>query len=170
MNGQVQNRQRKNLIRTILIGGGVGGALDGIAAALQFIIITGRNPVRVFQYIASGVFGVEAFASEWMAVWGVLFHFCIATGWAALFLIAFRKYERVRKHPYISGLLYGPLVWLIMSQVVLPLSNVQVPAFSIERALVAILILSLCIGLPLSVIARMRLGKEMDGARKTANG
>jgi hypothetical protein len=160
MNKPERNYPTTNLFRTILLAGMVVGTMDGVAAAIQFIVMTGRNPLRVFQYIASGIFGAGAYASDWVAVWGVLFHFCIATGWAAIFLGAYRRYVLIRKHPVVSGLLYGPVVWASMSQIVLPLSNVQLPVFSFARALVAMLILCLCIGLPLGIIAKVRLGRE----------
>jgi hypothetical protein len=160
MNRPERNYPTTNLFRTILLAGMIVGTMDGVAAAIQFIVMTWRNPLRVFQYIASGIFFAGAYASEWMAVWGVLFHFYIATGWEAIFLVAYRKYARIRKHAVVSGLLYRPVVRASMSQMVLPLSNVQLPVFSFARALVAMLILWLCIGIPLGINAKIRFGRE----------
>ena len=52
----------KSLFTTILNTGLLVGTFDAIAAVIQYIIPTIRNPVRIFEYIASGVFGMDAFS------------------------------------------------------------------------------------------------------------
>jgi protein-S-isoprenylcysteine O-methyltransferase Ste14 len=52
-------------------------------------------------------------------------------------------------------------VWAMMNLVVLPLSNVQRPkTFDPSQAIIAALILVVCIGLPVSLLARRHFGRD----------
>ncbi len=144
--------------KTILLAGLLAGTLDGLAACVDFVLRTGRSPVRVFQFIASGVFGAGAFSGgNAMAAWGVLFHYLIATSWAAAFVLAYPRLARV--NAIVLGLLYGVVVWLVMNLVVLPLSNVpqsSPTAFGVAKGMV---ILMVCVGLPIALVARRGRGR-----------
>ena len=77
-------------LRTILSAGLLAGVLDGIAAAAQAYLMRGMNPVVVFQYVARGALGRNAFDSGWLtAGLGIVFHLAIAFSWAALFFFAY---------------------------------------------------------------------------------
>jgi hypothetical protein len=95
--------------RTIGLAGLVAGTRDGLAACLDFVIRTGRSPLIVFQYIASGVLGPAACNhGRWTALLGVLFHFLIATGWAAGFFVVYPLLARIPA--VVLGLVYGVVV------------------------------------------------------------
>jgi hypothetical protein len=147
----------KDLFKAILYTGLLAGFLDGVAAILNYMIGGGKNPISIFNYIASGVFGIKmAFSGGLlMAFLGLLFHFIIATGWTTLYFLAYPKLSFLAKNKFVSGVAYGLFVWVMMSQVVLPLSNVPVnPApFDIYKAMVSIGILMVAIGLPISIRA-----------------
>lgn len=51
-------------IKTILYAGLLVGSLDITAAFLDFYISTGNGPGGVLRFIASGVFGREAFTGS----------------------------------------------------------------------------------------------------------
>lgn len=138
----------------IILTGLIAGTLDIIAAMANFFIATGKNPVRVLQFIASGVFGTDAFSDDpLMPIYGLIFHFCIATIWTALFFIAYPIAKVAAKHWILSGVVYALIVWGTMTRVVLPLSYVPQQPFEIDKALLAIAILIACIGLPISYSA-----------------
>jgi hypothetical protein len=146
----------KDLFKAILYTGLLAGLLDGVAAILNYMIGGGKNPVVIFNYIASGVFGREAFSGGLlMALLGLLFHFIIATGWTTLYFLAYPKIYFLAKSRIVSGIAYGLFVWVVMSQVVVPLSHVPVnPApFDIYKTMVSIGILIVAIGLPISIRA-----------------
>src|SRR5688500_17155151 len=70
---------KRNFWRTILFSGLLVGSLDITAALVQFYIKTGKDPLIVLKYIASAVFGKDAYAGgNKMAIYGLLFHFIIA--------------------------------------------------------------------------------------------
>ena len=144
----------KNLIPAVLLTGLVAGILDITAVCIQYFINTGKGPGNVLRYIASGVFGKKAFAGgTTMAVWGLFFHFIIAFALTIFFFWLYSKISWIRKNKIVSGLLYGIFSWLITNLLIVPLSLAPAPPFIISKALVAILILMLCIGLPISLMA-----------------
>ena len=140
----------------ILWTGLVAGVLDGLAAIALFLIRGGRAPARIFNYIASGVFGPAALSGGMpMALAGVGFHLVIAIGWTTLFFLVAQRWEALRRHVVAAAVGYGVFVWVMMSQVVLPLSRVQMAARTdVTQAVIAALVLIGCIGAPISIGAR----------------
>ena len=137
-----------------MVAGLVAGTLDGLAAALLYVIKSGKDPLNVYRFIASGVFGKDAFAGGVpMALWGIFFHYVIATGWALLFFATYPRLAILGSKKVISGIGYGLFVWLMMNLVVVPLSNVQSGPMTINGVITGILVLMLCIGLPISFLA-----------------
>lgn len=141
----------------------LAGTLDILAAMLSYVIQTGKNPVAVLKFVASGVFGTEAFSGgTGMAVWGLVFHYAIAFGFAALFGWVYPKWAFLRKSPVVAGLGYGVFVWLVMNLLVVPLSQAPKMPFRLGGALLSVVILMGCVGLPISLVtsrfyARRRL-------------
>jgi len=144
----------KNLIKTILVTGLLAGTLDILAACANAYIRSGTSPIRVLQFVASGLFGTDAFSGGLkMAFWGLLMHFLIALTWTLVFFLAYPKISFLSKHKMFSGILYGIFVWLAMNFVVLPLTAVPKFPFNISQAIVGAVILILMIGLPISFFA-----------------
>ena len=144
---------RPSPFKTILLAWFLAGTLDAAAAVGNYLIATGGNPIRVFQFIASGVFGREAFSGGMtMALWGGFFHYAIALGWTVFFFIMYPKIPILARNKYLTGLAYGLFVWLAMNFVVLPLSNVNRAPFDFMRAIQGIAILMACVGLPISLV------------------
>ena len=77
----------KNLTLNVLKAGVIVGTLDILAAFIQFYSKTQKNPIVVLNFIASGIFGKEAFTGgNKMAAFGLFFHYVIAFGFTLLFL------------------------------------------------------------------------------------
>ncbi len=147
------SRRPQKPFKTIALTGFLAGTLDGAAAVLQYVISGGQDPKSVFMYIASGVFGREAFSGgAAMAWWGIFFHYGIALSWTALFFFVYPRFTLLSRNRFISGLAYGVFVWLAMNLMVLPLSNVPPLRFDIARAFLGTVILMFCVGLPISLI------------------
>ena len=147
---------KPSLLKVILIAGLLAGTLDIIAACVNaYINNPNSTPDKVLRFIASGVFGKKAFAGgATMAAWGLLFHFIIATGFAALFVLAAQKIKFLTRNFVLIGLLYGLLVWLIMNRVVVPMSETPAQPFVWRKAIVAMLILMFMIGLPIAWVTK----------------
>lgn len=140
----------------ILLTGLIAGVLDGAGAVIVYLIRGGRTPERIFNFIASGVFGSAAMTGGTPMVFaGIGFHMIIAMGWTVLFFLAARQFEALRRHWIAAAVGYGILVWILMNKVVLPLSRVQMAATTTWNSIiVGALVLVVCIGFPISLGAR----------------
>ena len=148
------NKQHVESIKTIAISGFIAGTLDIAGAIVVYSILLDKTTaVRILQSIASGVFGKAAYAGGIeTALYGLLFHYIIATSWAAGYFLIFPVISFLQKQKIICGLLYGIVVWLMMNLLLLPLFNVKMPLFTLQGVLIGIGILMFCIGLPISLI------------------
>jgi hypothetical protein len=146
------NQDIRGLFKAIFVAGLVAGTLDIIAAMIQ-TLINNRTQLELFQFIASGVFGKKAFMGGLpFAFLGLLFHYVIAFSWTILLFLIYPKLKLHFVNIVITAVGYGVFVWLIMNQLVLPLSNAPPIPFSISRAVTAALILIGAIGVPLSLL------------------
>ena len=103
-------------------GGLACGVLD-ITSALVGYGLRGVPPMRIFQSVAAGALGRDAFQGGMRtAALGFFFHFLIAFTAAAVYYFASRRIAFLNAHPVTSGLLYGEMVFLFMHFVVIPLS------------------------------------------------
>src|SRR5215813_2225601 len=101
----MSNRQA---VSTILKAGLIAGTCDAIAASLQFFIMVGKNPIVVWDYVASAALGKDP--DPMVAVAGLFFHYCIATSWAALYYFIYPKVARVSRNFVLNGVVYACFV------------------------------------------------------------
>jgi hypothetical protein len=135
----------------ILKAGFLAGLLDILAAFANFYFKTGKNPVVVLKFIASGIFGRAAMSGGTeMMVLGLLLHFLIALLFAVFFFKIVSKILTANSGKLLTGVLYGLFIWLVMNLIVVPLSNAPKLPFDIQSAIVNATILVLCVGLPIS--------------------
>ncbi|MGV8093560.1 MAG: hypothetical protein AB2L24_17000 [Mangrovibacterium sp.] len=143
----------KGLPKIILFAGLLTGTLDILAAIIQTYLY-GGNPVKMFQYITSGVFGEKSFAGGLTyAFYGLAFHYAIAFAWTILFFLIYPKMKFLKRNRLLTGTGYSVFIWVVMNLVVLPLSNVPQSPFHIQSAVTDMLILMAAVGLPLSYLA-----------------
>ena len=148
----MQPQNTKGLILTILLTSLIAGTLDGLAAV--FILAKGQAAM-VFKYIASAVYGKQAFAGGSEMIWaGVAFHYLIAAIFTILFFVLYDLIPVIRKRAFLIAVIYGIFVWAVMNLLVLPLTQVT-NTITLEGAIKNILILIVCIALPI-VLMRHR--------------
>jgi hypothetical protein len=139
----------------IFWGGLIAGTLDIVAACVTAWLRGGTSPVRVFQFIASGLLGASSFTGgAKTAALGLALHFLIATGATAVFYFASRKWFFLIEHPITAGLLYGVAVYAFMNFVVIPLSLVSQRPVPLSGRIIGLLIIMFCVGLPVALIVR----------------
>jgi hypothetical protein len=136
--------------KVILLTSLLVGTLDALAA----IVIYRADPIRMFQFIASGAFGAgEAFSGgTLMVILGIIFHYLIAASWVILFFLIYPASAMLKKNKYVTGVVYGIFIWIIMNQVIIPLSEIPQSAFDLKGALIGASILIFAVGLPTSLI------------------
>jgi hypothetical protein len=143
-----------NTMLAVLWAGFACGVLD-ITAALVVYGYFGAKPVRLLQGIASGLLGPKAFDGGLAtALLGLLFHFLIAFGAAAVYFAASRAIRPLIQYAVVSGVLYGVAVYFFMNRIVLPLSAAAKRPFSMKLMIVGVVIHIFCVGLPISLIVR----------------
>ncbi|HKC35804.1 MAG TPA: hypothetical protein VKB95_07065 [Chitinophagaceae bacterium] len=160
--------------KAVLTTGLIAGALDATAASIQFYINTNKEPVRVFRYIASAVFGAQTKTGglySWGAL-GLLFHFLIATTWALIFFLCYRQIKKLIGNKYVAGIVYALFVWCIMNFLVVPIAfhtDLGMQATNLfsqarlKNSLIAMGILIIAIGLPISLLANRYYSKNNSG-------
>lgn len=142
-------------IKAVVIGGLIGGALD-LVFALVFAASNGIAAQRLLQIIASGAFGKAAMDMGAVgAICGALFHFGLALIWAALFAVIAGRVRVVAAKPWLSGPIFGVVVFFAMRLVVLPLSAYPFPVkFTMPGALYDLLSHMFLFGLPIALANR----------------
>lgn len=154
---------RPNAAGAVLWGGLAAGVLD-LAAALTTSALRGIAPVRVLQSISSGLLGAESYnGGSATAALGVLLHFVIAFGAAAVYYAASRRLGFLVRRPFVAGPLYGVAVYLFMNFVVLPLSAFpHAVAVAPGRLATGLAVHILCVGLPIALAARAAVRRPRE--------
>jgi uncharacterized membrane protein YagU involved in acid resistance len=137
------------------------GTLDISAALFYYYIRTGKDPENVLRFVASGVFGKDAFSGGTiMSIYGLAFHFLNAFLFTVFFFWIFPKLKLLSKNRILTAIGYGIFIWAVMQLIVLPLSKIGVTSFTLKSASIAISILIVCIGLPLSFMAKTKTAQN----------
>jgi hypothetical protein len=140
--------------QAVLSAGVLCGVLD-LAAAFVSSGLRGASPIRVLQFIGSGILGRPSFdGGVASASLGLLSHFLIAFSASAAFYAASRKLDFLTQRAVISGIVYGVLVYFFMNRIVVPLSAAPRLEFSVVSLFTGLGIHMVCVGLPISLIVR----------------
>lgn len=147
---------------TILKAGFLVGCLDGVFALLvQFSAIREFAPVRLFQGIAMGLLGEDAYAGgAATALLGLLLHFIIAHAWAAAYVVApgrsalLRSATRTGFGAVAVGAGFGAVVWLVMNFLVKPVGGI--PPTPLASGMFTVMLggHALVVGVPIVAVAR----------------
>lgn len=145
---------RSRAIPTIAWATLTAGVLDIISAFL-LSYPKGVGPIRVLQGVAAGLIGRESAINGGLATagLGLAIHFFIAFVVATVFYATSRRLVFPTRHPVVSGLLYGVVVYGFMYWIVMPLAYPVVRP-SISRDVTAVCVHMLLIGLPIALIVR----------------
>ncbi len=143
--------------KSILLGGLVAGALD-ITYAMIAAAAAGRSPARPVQGVASGLLGAAAFdGGAAIFTLGMVLQMFIACSAAAVYFVASTRIALLRERVLLPGSIFGVLVYLVMSFVVVPLSAFPFELSHPARAvIVGLLVHVVLVGLPIATFVRRR--------------
>lgn len=80
-------------------------------------------PTRLAQNIAAGLLGKRAFAGGMNTVLlGLLLHYAMMSVMVGVYYLLSRRFAGLREHPWRYGSLYGVVLYVVMNEIVLPLS------------------------------------------------
>lgn len=148
----VADQEHAGALKTILYAGLAVGVLDGIAASVN-AGFGGVSPIRVFQYVASGLLGRASFEGGLAtAALGLLLHFTVALGASAVFYAASRFMPILTRMPLVFGPIYGVIVFFVMREIVSPLSRTTPGPPTIKGTVIMIIVHVLFVGLPIALI------------------
>jgi hypothetical protein len=150
-------------LKTVLLAWLLVGTLDITSATIQYMIMGGTNPVNILVYISSSIYGPQAkeIGPPSMAILGLALHYLIALIWTLVFFFLYPRIPAMSKNRVVTAIIYGYFMQVIMSQLVVRLSNIGGRPFNLQSFLISGGILVVAIGLPLSFIAyRHYYGKK----------
>lgn len=121
----------------LVLAGLLTGLSDGLFACVLFAGFYGITITRLWQGVASVPMGPAALeGGTRTALIGVAMHFGVAFAWSAVFLLLFQSSAWLRRQTRSRGgvlkvaAVYGPLVWVMMSIVVIPLLTGRPPTIA----------------------------------------
>lgn len=139
-------------VPAILVGGVVVGVVD---LAYAILVYSPRRPILIPQHIASGVLGMKSFSGGTAsAALGVVLHFVISIGAAAVYYVASRKLRFLVHRPVTCGLVYGAAVYLVMHFVIIPLSAAAPSGLPLTYKVVEFFEHWVAVGLPIALSVR----------------
>ncbi len=149
---------KRALLPTILWTGLLAGTLDISSAFVDYYTATGKNPLWILKYIASGIYGPAALTDPGAGVMalGLFLHYLIAFSFTFFFFWIYPKIPLLAKNRIVTAILYGLFIWMVMNLVVLQLSaapHAPLNKLNPLKALKGALILITMLGLPLSFSA-----------------
>jgi len=146
-------RSRPSALRAIVLAGALAGTLDLLFASVVYGYARGGTEEGVLHSIASGWLGRRAFAGGGpTAVLGFFTHYLVATGAAAVFYAASRRFPALLRRPVPAGIVFGAGLYVFMYRVVMPLSAVPFkPSFAPGALLPALGAHVFLIGLPIAL-------------------
>ena len=156
--------------RRLIIAGLATAIVDGLWACVLSVLYD-STPKRLFQGVASTVLGKSAYdGGTRTALIGVLMHVAVAFTWSAIFLVLAMRSAQIQRVLASRGgifkvaAVYGPLIWIVMSLVVIPLLTRRPPTIN-RRWWIQLLGHIVFVGLP--IVASIARGRERhaDGAR-----
>ena len=144
------------MLRPILLATAVAGTLDILFAAM-LTLLYGREPSAMLRSVASGPFPP---ATDWGApgaILGLIVHFTLMAIMATVFVLAARRLPTLVDRPWLAGVGYGLITYVVMNWIVVPLrfgAPLPPKPMAIATQLFAHVVL---VGIPFALIAARTL-------------
>ena len=141
-----------NILIAIALSTTVAGTLD-LLSAVFLAKKRGVTVTALLQFVASGALGVNAFqGGRRAAKAGMFFHYLIALIWAVVYFLVGDHHANTLMHRLLFGALYGLVIHLVMSFVVIPLSRTPRRPFKWQPWLIQIPIHMAFVGIPIALV------------------
>jgi hypothetical protein len=149
-------------LQVIAWGAAIAGTAKLLVMLLLFRVILGHNPTQALQFITSGFIGDSAFTGGMLTVvLGGVLHFAVMFSLVWFLFVLYPLSSAIGKWKWLTGMMYGALIWCFMNFVVLPLS--YAPQSSLGALFNGWLLLAdtLLVGLPMAwLIGRYYTGRQ----------
>ena len=147
---------QRSILKPILAATLICGTLD-ILWAMILTIWRGRQIDAMLRFVASGPFPGATEMGGAGAILGLVVHYALMAVMVAVFVLVARSRPTLLDRPWLAGLVYGLITYVVMNLVVVPLRFPAAwppKALSIGTQLFAHIVL---VGWPTSYIARRSL-------------
>ncbi len=139
--------------RTIVVrglaAGIIGGFLIDAFLYLAQVLPAHGSITGLWQFVASTALGPSAFANPNSAWLGLFMHVCTSIAWGIAFSYVAHTRGGIAGHPYISGLVYGVIVMIIMDIVLMVAKSWPPP--TVQSTFTALIAHCVFFGLPVSL-------------------
>ena len=146
----------RSIARPIAIATLICGTLDILLAGILSSIY-GKGPATMLRSVASGPFPA---ATEWGAAGsalGLVTHFVLMAIMVTAFMLAARRVPALTDNPWLWGLVYGLITYVVMNLIVVPV-RFGAPLPPSTRAIITQLFAHIVlVGWPTALIARRYL-------------
>ena len=139
----------RDIIVRGLIAGIIGGILIDAFLYVATLVPQGQPITVIWQSVASTALGKGAFADPNSAWVGLCMHLATSIAWGVAFSYVAHTRPYVPQHPYVSGIVYGIIVMIIM-QIVLMVSK-SWTAPTVSSFLIDVVAHTVFFGLPVSL-------------------
>jgi hypothetical protein len=111
--------------------------VDGAFSSVLAQFVYGSGVIALWQRVAGTLIGPEALKGGMATViLGIAMHFFVAFGWSAVFVLIVARMEGIGRALTTTGgkvaiaAVYGPMIWMAMSFVVIPSLTHQPPVIT----------------------------------------
>ncbi len=137
------------------ITAGVGAGLTAAATLAAFAALsqwTAGYPVDgTYTYLAGKLAGPAADGAAWAVPAGVAVLIAASIIWALAYVYAAQKQPQLFTRPWISGIAFGLVVWLVMEAILLPFGEFHpLSLFDEDRNVFALM---LFFGVPIALVS-----------------
>jgi hypothetical protein len=114
------------VIARLVRAGSLTAIIDGLFSSALAQFAYGSGVTRLWQGVAATALGPSALEGTPLVIAGLIVHIAVAFAWSAIFLVVYENaasLRRVTSSPFgvlKAAAIYGPLIWVVMSSMVIP--------------------------------------------------
>lgn len=149
----------------VLVGGLLAGTLDLVFALVFWALKADVPALQILQGVVSGLLGPAAFQGGLStAGFGLALHYGIALTMAIVYFLAVRRLPALWQRPVRAGSVYGLVLYMVMNQVVVPLSGAVPGSTDPTWIASSVAVHVVLIGIPIAVFVRLAIteGRSRD--------
>lgn len=118
----------RRIVAQALVAGLIAGVTIELYLYLTSVLPAHGNIFAVWQFIASAAFGKAAYQSEQFVWIGLVMHVLVSIGWAGGYAYFAQTQPFVNRRWFVSGLVYGVVVFLFMQLLLIGAQVFHFPA------------------------------------------
>jgi hypothetical protein len=114
-------------------------AVDGVFSSALNVFAYHSTVAQLWQRVASTLIGPQALSGGTASVIiGLVMHISVALAWSVVFFVVAERWERLRqtistpKGVLAVAVVYGPLIWMVMSLIVIPILTKRAPSITLR--------------------------------------